>query len=75
MKSFTVSSDVAGTVWKVAISVGDAVNAEQDLVVLESMKMEIPSASPQAGVVLQILVAEGEVVEEGQPLVIIELGE
>jgi len=75
MKSLTVSSEVAGTVWKLAVAVGDAVSAEQDLVVLESMKMEIPSAAPQAGVVRQILVAEGEVVEEGQPLVVIEWNE
>jgi acetyl-CoA carboxylase biotin carboxyl carrier protein len=75
MKSITVSSEVAGTVWKVAIAVGDGVNAEQDLVILESMKMEIPSAAPQAGVVRQILVVEGEVVEEGQSLVVIECSE
>ncbi len=75
MKSLTVSSEIAGTVWKVAIAVGDAVSAEQDLLVLESMKMEIPSAAPRVGVVRQILVAEGEVVEEGQPLVVIEWSE
>jgi acetyl-CoA carboxylase biotin carboxyl carrier protein len=74
MKSLVVSAEVAGTVWKIAVAVGDAVSAEQDLVILESMKMEIPTAAPQAGVVRQILVEEGEAVSEGQQLLIIEVG-
>ncbi len=72
MARFTVQSDVTGTVWKIEVSVGDAVQAEQSLVILESMKMEIPASAPQAGTVLQVLVAEGEAVAEGQDLVVIE---
>ena len=72
MARFTVQSEVAGTVWKIEVSVGDAVQADQSLVILESMKMEIPAGAPRAGTVLQVLVAEGEAVSEGQDLVVIE---
>ena len=73
MKSHAVRAEVSGTVWKIEVSVGDAVSAQQDLVILESMKMEIPTAAAHAGVVRQVLVAQGEAVTEGQQLVIIEL--
>jgi acetyl/propionyl-CoA carboxylase alpha subunit len=46
MARFTVQSEVAGTVWKIEVSVGDAVQADQSLVILESMKMEIPAGAP-----------------------------
>ena len=72
MKSITVSADVAGTVWKIEVAVGDAVDADQDLMILESMKMEIPASAPQGGVVRQILVEPGEAIAEGQGLLIIE---
>jgi acetyl-CoA carboxylase biotin carboxyl carrier protein len=72
MQSFAVSAEVAGTVWKIAVAVGDTVSADQDLVILESMKMEIPAAAGQAGVVRRILVETGEAVSEGQDLLIIE---
>ena len=72
MKSITVSADVAGTVWKIEVAVGDAVDADQDLMILESMKMEIPASAPQGGVVRQILVEPGEAIAEGQDLLIID---
>jgi acetyl-CoA carboxylase biotin carboxyl carrier protein len=72
MKTLTVSADVAGTVWKIVVAVGDTVGAEQDLVILESMKMEIPASAPQGGVVRKILVEQGEAIAEGQGLLIIE---
>ena len=72
MKSITVSADVAGTVWKIEVAVGDAVDADQDLMILESMKMEIPASAPQGGVVRQILVEPGEAIAEGQGLLIID---
>jgi urea carboxylase len=50
------------------------VRAEQELIVLESMKMEIPSLAPHAGVVQQILVAPGDAVGEGQKLAVIAAG-
>jgi acetyl-CoA carboxylase biotin carboxyl carrier protein len=72
MKSITVSADVAGTVWKIVVAPGDTVDADQDLVILESMKMEIPASAPQGGVVRKILVEQGEAIAEGQDLLIIE---
>lgn len=72
MKSITVSADVAGSVWKIEVAVGDTVEADQDLMILESMKMEIPASAPQGGVVRKILVVQGEAIAEGQGLLIIE---
>jgi acetyl-CoA carboxylase biotin carboxyl carrier protein len=72
MTRLTVEADVAGNVWKLLVQPGDAVAAEQELLILESMKMEIPAAAPKAGVVRELLVAEGEAVAEGQPLLVID---
>jgi acetyl-CoA carboxylase biotin carboxyl carrier protein len=71
MPQSRLQSDVAGTVWKIEVRVGDAVAEEQTLVILESMKMEIPVSAPHAGTVLELLVAEGEAVAEGQDVVVI----
>ena len=72
MKSITVSADVAGSVWKIEVAVGDTVEADQDLMILESMKMEIPASAPQGGVVRKILVEQGHAIAEGQGLLILE---
>jgi biotin carboxyl carrier protein len=56
---------VAGSVWKVEVSVGQAVAAGDALVIVESMKMEIPVEAPAAGTVAEIRVAEGDRVAEG----------
>lgn len=72
MKSTTVTADVAGSVWKIAVSVGDTVVADQELLILESMKMEIPASAPHDGVVRKIQVEQGEAIAEGQDLLIIE---
>jgi biotin carboxyl carrier protein len=66
-----LQSDVAGTVWKIEVREGDAVAVEQPLLILESMKMEIPISAPHAGTVLQLLVKEGETVAEGQDVAVI----
>ena len=72
MKTLTVSADVAGSVWKIEVAVGDTVAPDQDLLILESMKMEIPASAPQGGVVRKILVEQGEAIAEGQSLLVIE---
>jgi biotin carboxyl carrier protein len=74
VKRTPVPADVAGTVWQIVVAAGDTVAAEQELVVLESMKMEIPALAPHAGVVREILVTQGEAVAEGQVLLIIDAG-
>jgi acetyl-CoA carboxylase biotin carboxyl carrier protein len=63
-----VRADIAANVWKVEVAVGDRVDAEQVLAILESMKMEIPVESPVAGVVAEVMIAEGQTIGEDQPL-------
>jgi acetyl-CoA carboxylase biotin carboxyl carrier protein len=64
-----VKAHITGTVWKIEVKVGDAVTEGQTVVVLESMKMEMPVESPSAGKVSAVLIKEGDSVEEGAPLV------
>jgi acetyl-CoA carboxylase biotin carboxyl carrier protein len=65
----SVNAHITGTVWKIEVRVGDAVSEGQTVVILESMKMEMPVESPAAGKVKAVLVKEGDSVEEGRPLV------
>ena len=64
-----VTAHITGTVWKIQVNVGDRVAEEQSVVILESMKMEMPVESPSAGTVTAIAVKEGQAVEEGDVLV------
>ena len=68
-----VESEVTGNVWKVLKSVGDSVAEGEVIMILESMKMEIPVESPAAGTLSQILVEPEEQVEEDQLLAVIEV--
>ena len=67
-----VTAPVTGTVWKIQVKVGDAVAEGQPLVILESMKMEMPVEAPESGKVSQIHVTESQPVEEGDVLVSLE---
>jgi acetyl-CoA carboxylase biotin carboxyl carrier protein len=67
-----VVAHITGTVWEIRVDVGDTVAEEQVLVVLESMKMEMPVESPQAGRVGSIHVEKGQSVEEGEVLLTLE---
>ncbi len=60
-----VLAEMVANVWKVQVSLGDAVAEGDTLVILESMKMEIPVAAECAGVVSTLAVTEGQVVQEG----------
>lgn len=60
------------TVWRVRVGVGDAVAAGDELIVLESMKMEIPVTAPVSGRVVAVHVVEGQHVDDGDLMV--ELG-
>jgi acetyl-CoA carboxylase biotin carboxyl carrier protein len=64
-----VNAHITGTVWKIEVKVGDTVAEGQTVVILESMKMEMPVESPAAGKVTSILVKEGDPVEEGAAVV------
>jgi len=67
-----VKAELVGNVWKVEASPGDKVAEEDVLIILESMKMEIPVVAPVAGTVKEIRVKEKDVVREGQVLAVIE---
>ncbi|NLY80708.1 MAG: acetyl-CoA carboxylase biotin carboxyl carrier protein subunit [Lysinibacillus sp.] len=67
-----VKASMAGTVWKIVVSEGEQVQEGQDVVILESMKMEIPIAAETSGVVKKILVNEGDFINEDDGLVEIE---
>jgi acetyl-CoA carboxylase biotin carboxyl carrier protein len=67
-----VEALIAGTMWKVEKAVGDAVEAFDVIMILESMKMEIPVEAPCAGTIKEIRVQEGEAIAEGQVLALIE---
>ena len=66
-----IRSELSGIVLKIDTSVGDRVSEGDSLVVLVSMKMEIPIAAPFAGVIQSILVSEGSTVAEGETLLVI----
>lgn len=67
-----VKAELVGNVWKIEAKPGDTVEEDDILLILESMKMEIPVVSPVAGRVAEIRVKETDVVREGQVLAVIE---
>lgn len=71
MAEIRVRSEIAGSVWRIEVAVGDAVAEDDPLLILESMKMEIPLLAPRAGIVREILVAEGEAIAEGDIAIIL----
>jgi acetyl-CoA carboxylase biotin carboxyl carrier protein len=68
----SVRAHITGTVWKIEVAAGDTVAEGQTLVILESMKMEMPVESPLAGRIRAVLTKEGASVEEGAVLVEID---
>ena len=71
MAEIALRSEVAGTVWKIAKGVGARVERDEAVLVLESMKMEIPVEAPAAGTVKELLVQEGDAVREAQPVAVL----
>lgn len=67
-----ITAHITGTVWKIQVRVGESVAEEQTVVILESMKMEMPVESPASGTVASVVVSEGQAVEEGEVLVVLE---
>jgi len=66
-----VKAELVGNLWKIVAEVGQQVDEDDTIMILESMKMEIPIVSPVTGTVREILVAEGEVVQEGQTVAVV----
>jgi acetyl-CoA carboxylase biotin carboxyl carrier protein len=73
MSTIEARSEVTGSVWKILVNVGDRVTEDQPLMILESMKMEIPILATEDGVVREITVAEGNPIANGDVAAIIEV--
>jgi acetyl-CoA carboxylase biotin carboxyl carrier protein len=67
-----VDAHITGTVWKIECEVGQAIDEGDTLVILESMKMEMPVEAEDAGTVTEIRCEEGQSVSEGDTLVVLE---
>ncbi|USG60640.1 biotin/lipoyl-binding carrier protein [Sneathiella marina] len=67
-----VISEITGKVWKIEAEVGEELEEDEPVVILESMKMEIPVLAPDDGTIAEILVAEGDPVKEGQVIARLE---
>ena len=65
-------AEITANVWKVLVTPGQSVAADEELMILESMKMEIPVVAPEPGVVAEVLVAENDQVAENDVLVRLE---
>ena len=72
MPATNVPSELNASVWKIEVKPGDRVAEEDTLIILESMKMEIPVVAPRAGIIQSIAVTEGDAVTEGQILAVLE---
>tara|TARA_Y100000385_G_C12641634_1_gene445630 strand:+ start:140 stop:361 length:222 start_codon:yes stop_codon:yes gene_type:complete len=72
MAKIEVTSEVTGNVWKVQAKVGDVLAEDDVIMILESMKMEIPIEAPIAGKLVELSVAEEDSVDEDQVVAIIE---
>jgi acetyl-CoA carboxylase biotin carboxyl carrier protein len=67
-----IEAHITGNVWKIEVAVGDDVDDGDTVVILESMKMEIPVEAEDAGTVKEIRCEEGQPVNEGDVLVVLE---
>ena len=67
-----VKAELVGNLWKIVTEVGQQVEEDDTLMILESMKMEIPITSPLNGTIKEILVKEGDVVQDGQTVAVVE---
>jgi acetyl-CoA carboxylase biotin carboxyl carrier protein len=70
--SADVAAHITGTVWKVEVEVGDQVDEGDTVVILESMKMEMPVEAEDPGTVTEVRCQEGQSVQEGDVLVVLE---
>ena len=72
MAKVVVKSEIAGKVWKIESKIGDQIDEEGQIMILESMKMEIPVLAPRGGTLKEIHVAEGDSGAEGQAVATLE---
>jgi len=67
-----LTAPIAGNVWKILIAVGDKVELDDEVIILEALKMETPIYSDDSGTVTAIKVKEGDAVNDGDVLVVID---
>jgi acetyl-CoA carboxylase biotin carboxyl carrier protein len=67
-----IEAHITGNIWKVDVAVGDSIKEGDTVVILESMKMEIPVESEDDGTVKEIRCEEGQAVSEGDVLIVLE---
>ena len=67
-----IPAHITGTVWKIEVAVGDQVDLDDTVVILESMKMEMPVEAEDEGTVAEIRCEEGQAVSEGDTLVVLD---
>jgi acetyl-CoA carboxylase biotin carboxyl carrier protein len=72
MARHDVIAEITARVWKIEVKAGDRVAVDDAIMILESMKMEIPVPAPAAGTVAEVKVAEKDMVEEGQVVAVVE---
>ena len=67
-----IKTEIQAVIWKISVEIGQKVEIDDVVVILESMKMEIPIESQYCGIVKEILVKEGDNVNEDQEIIILE---
>ena len=72
MSRYELKAEVTGTIWKIETTIGQTLDTEHTVLIIESMKMEIPLVAEAGGTLVEICVNEGDAVNEGQVLAIIE---
>ncbi|MBN9429761.1 MAG: biotin/lipoyl-binding carrier protein [Burkholderiales bacterium] len=74
MSTVKIRSEVTGSVWKLLKQPGDTLAAGEEIMLIESMKMEIPVISEEAGRLTELQVAEGDAIQEGQIVATMQVG-
>ncbi|MFZ4709060.1 MAG: biotin/lipoyl-binding carrier protein [Zwartia sp.] len=72
MSRHELKAEVTGSVWKIETTIGQTLDLEHTVLIIESMKMEIPLVAEDGGTLIELCVNEGDSVSEGQVLAIIE---
>lgn len=73
MAEVKILSEISGSVWKVLVKPGDKVAEEDQIAILESMKMEIPVVAPEDGTIKEIFVSEGSSVADGEIIAVLTI--
>lgn len=72
MATIEIKTEITGSVSKIVVTPGDALEEDDEILILESMKMEIPVVAPEGGVLKEILVKEEDIVTDGMVVAIME---